>query len=805
MKIIKFGGKSLSNGIGIQSVINIIKQKKADNEEFVVVASARGPATDQLIELSKTASESIEYSELLKAFKQYQSEPAPQLDYSKEFGLLDKILEGVHLLGDLSPKVMDMLLSLGELISVRMLEYLLNQNGVQAKAIDSRNFLKTDEQYGKALVNESVSAELCKALVLPLIPDSVPVISGFIGSSFNGHTTTLGRNGSNYSAALIANFLNAEEMQNYTHVDGIYTANPDFVEDAKIIDQIAYREASELAGFGANILHAKTIIPLIEKNIRLRILNTFDPDNPGTLICKNGQKSGVKSISVKNGVSLINLEGKGLLGKVGVDARIFGTLGKENINIGLISQGSSERGIGFVVDENDAQTAQKALLAEFSKDIEEKDVNSISIIGNVSVISIVGQNLQGFSTAYQSLVKNNIDILLINNNFSGSNISLLIDKEQIHKAVNLIHSQIFGVAKNIHIAIFGKGTVGSSLIDQIIENREQILRRKETNLHVFAIAGSKKLLLDKQGIDRDWREKIKGSIFVDNIVEKVMNFAKENHYENLITIDNTASADFIRHYSGFIKNGFDLISSNKLANTIDYTFYQDLRKDLKKYRKEYLYETNVGAGLPLIDTIKLLHDSGENISRIKGVFSGSLSYIFNQYSESERNFSEIVKEAMNKGFTEPDPREDLSGNDVARKLLILARELELENELEEVNIENLIPENLRGGSVEEFLQKIEMLDKVFEQIRLQQEKNHVLRFIGDLHGNLQESKGILDVKLVSVPKNSALGQLSGSNSIFEIYTESYGDQPIVIQGAGAGAEVTARGVFGDLLRIAEKR
>lgn len=805
MNIIKFGGKSLSNGKGIESVIHIIEQKKANNEKFAVVVSARGPATDQLIKLSELASHSKDYNKELQEFKDYQSAPAPHINYTKEFELLDKILEGVHLLGDLSPKVLDLLLAQGELLSIKMLEYLLIQKNIHVQAIDSRNFLKTDEQFGKAHVKDQESAELCQLQVQALIPHNIPIISGFIGSTESGQTTTLGRNGSNYSAALIASFLNADELQNYTHVDGIYTANPDLVEDAKIIEQISYQEASELAGFGANILHAKTILPLIGKNIHLRILNTFNPNSNGTLICRNGQKKGVKSISVKSGVSLINLEGKGLLGKVGVDARIFSTLGRERINIGLVSQGSSERGIGFVVAESDDQIAQKELQHEFARDIEDKDVNSISITRNVSVVSIVGQSLQGFSTAYQSLVKNNIEILLINNNFSGSNISLLIKNEQVHKAINLIHSQIFGVAKNIHIVIFGKGTVGGNLIDQILENQEQILKRKETNLHIFAVAGSKQLLLNKNGINKNWRRDFASSNQSKTAVKQVIEFANKNHFENLIAIDNTASKDFIQHYSDLVKNGFDLISSNKIANTISYSFYQNLRKNLKKYRKEYLYETNVGAGLPLIDTIKLLHESGENITRIKGVFSGSLSYIFNEFSASGKSFSEIVKEAMKKGFTEPDPREDLCGNDVARKLLILARELELENELEEVNVKNLIPTNLREGSIDNFLQRITELDEPFEHIKFEQKKDHVLRYIGDLHGDLQQSKGELDVNLISVPKNSALGQLKGSNSIFEIYTESYGDQPIVIQGAGAGAEVTARGVFGDLLRIAEKR
>lgn len=805
MKIIKFGGKSLSNGTGINSVLNIIEHKIKKKEEFVVVVSARGKATDELENLLELAQLDEDYKAGWEDFKRYQLLPAPGIDFSEEFQLLEKIFEGVQLLGDVSPKIYDLVLAHGELLSSKMLCHLLNRKGIQAQAIDSREIFLTDDLFGNAHVLEEPSQQKCQEIIGAIPKETLPILTGYIGANEQGQTTTLGRNGSNYSAALFANFLNAEELQNYTHVDGIYTANPDLVEDARILDQISFQEANELASFGASILHAKTIIPLIEKNIHLRILNTFNPEGKGTLICKNGQKKGVKSISVKDKLSLINLEGKGLLGKVGVDARIFTTLGRENISIGVISQGSSERGIGLVVSDMDADKATKALMKEFERDIQDKDVSSISIINDVSVVSIVGQNLKGFSQAYQSLVKNDIEILLINNNISGNNISLLVDNHQVHKAINIIHSQIFGVAKNINIAIFGKGTVGGSLIDQILKSQEQILRRKETRLNIFAIAGSQQLLLNRKGINQEWRTDFSNSIFTLNSAQEVIEYADSHHLENLIAIDNTASKEFIKDYTLLIENGFDLVSSNKIANTIGFDFYQFLRRKLKQHNKEYLYETNVGAGLPLIDTIKLLHNSGENITRIKGVFSGSLSYIFNQYSESKEPFSEILKRAMDKGFTEPDPREDLCGNDVARKLLILARELDLENEIEEIHIKNLIPENLRGGLVENFLEKIKELDKPFEHIKAEQEEGHVLRYVGDLHGDLQQNKGELDVRLVSVPKASALGQLTGSNSIFEIYTESYGDNPIVIQGAGAGAEVTARGVFGDLLRIAEKR
>ena len=375
---------------------------------------------------------------------------------------------------------------------------------------------------------------------------------------------------------------------------------------------------------------------------------------------------------------------------------------------------------------------------------------------------------------------------------------------QIEVVENKIEDSKKTTVKNVNIAIFGHGLVGGMLINQVLESASTIERRRGFKLSVFVIADSKKVLINKNGVSSDWKAKLEteGKPYV---IQDVIDFAEENHLENLIAIDNTASSSFVENYISLIENGFDLISSNKIANTLSYGFYKTIRRSLEENHKEYLYETNVGAGLPLIDTIKLLHLSGENITKIKGVFSGTLSYLFNIFSEENRPFSQVLQEAIDKGFTEPDPREDLCGNDVGRKLLILARELDLQNEFEEIAVENLIPENLRIVSKNEFLNRLADMDEIYALIKSNQKPNHVLRYVGELSGDLQQDKGNLEVKLVSIPSNSALGQLKGSDSYFEIYTESYGDRPIVIQGAGAGSAVTARGVFGDILRISEKQ
>ena len=800
MKILKFGGKSLAND-GIEKVIDIIIT--SHKEPLSVVVSARGNTTDELEALLEKASRGEDYTADFQQVKEEQQYDSRVL-FEPEFQLLEKLLEGVSLLKDYSPKTKDLVLAQGELMSAKLVAALLKRKGLESTFVDSREIFKTDAVVGNAQIINSVSEKLTRDRFATIPPNHVAVVTGFIASTEKGDTTTLGRNGSNYSAALLANYLNASELQNYTHVDGIFTANPELVPEAKIIRHLSYEEANELANFGASILHAKTIIPLIEKGIPLRIKNTFNSDDAGTLIHKESEQEGIKSISVIKDNALIVMEGRGLLGKVGVDARIFRALAQKGISVSIISQGSSERGVGLVVASKDAKLAKAAIDEEFSHDFYTNDVSSVSIVDDVAVISIVGQPLSTFHHPYNALIRNQIVPLLINNAVTGKNVSLVLKTEKLHKALNVIHGEIFGVSRRINLVIFGKGTVGGTLINQVIAAHDNILQRKNISLRIVAIANSQKILTAAKGIGKGWEEVFEREAVPYNF-DTLQAFVDKNHLENLIAVDVTASKTFVDNYIPLIKSGYDLVSANKIANTISFSFYQELRKTLKQYQKTYLYETNVGAGLPLIDTIRLLHHSGENITRIKGIFSGTLSYLFNTFSAENKPFSEVLQHAINSGYTEPDPREDLCGNDVGRKLLILARELDLGNEFTDVKIQNLIPEHLREGSVEDFLQRLDEFNAPYQQIKEAQEPDHVLRYVGDLHGDLASTNTVqLDVSLVSVPRNSALGQVKGADSIFEIYTESYGDNPIVIQGAGAGASVTARGVFGDILRLAEK-
>jgi len=806
--VIKFGGRSLANGTGFEQVLEIIQQKHRRGQQMLVVASARGSTTDDLLSLLHKAERGEEYKADLKALIAQQRVPGIELDLDQEAGLLAKWLEGVSMLRESSPRVRDQVLAQGELMAVKVLAAALQHRGVNARAVDARKLLVSNNHFGKAqpFLDSSrlATRDYLARFWAQHGPGCVPVVTGFIAATEQNETTTLGRNGSNYSAALLASFLSATELQNYTHVDGIYTANPELVPSARPIAEMTYREASELAHSGARILHAKTILPLVENNIPLRVLNTFKPDSPGTLVKACVDRPGIRAVTTQDNVALITLFGRGLLDKPGIDGRIFSCLGQAGINVSVISQGSSQRGVGFVVSAADAEQAKRLLENEFSNEMRAGDVDYVKVTTGLGVLSVIGQQLGQFHSPYSALAKNGIVPLLINSTVTGDNIFLVLRQKDLRKAANVIHSKIFGVSTSINLVLFGKGQVGSELIEQIISHRDDIEARRGVHLSIVAIADSQRVVFSAAGLGSNWRDELANHGLVEYNVNDIIRFAREHHLENLVAVDNTASEAVVNHYLPLVENGFDLVSSNKIANTRDFAFYRQLRQSLNQHQKKYLYETNVGAGLPLVDTIRLLHHSGENITAIKGIFSGSLSYLFNHFSGSDRPFSTILREAMRKGLTEPDPREDLSGMDVARKLLILARELDLRNELSDVRVENLIPEPLRSVDRNSFLGCLDSLDDHFERLKKELPAGHALRYVGVLEGDLQQDKGELSVRLQAVPVHSALGQVGEADSIFEIHTESYGSRPIVIQGAGAGARVTARGVLGDILRLSEK-
>lgn len=806
MKILKFGGKSLDNGRGIAKVLDIIIDNYRAGESPVVVVSARGKSTDALLALAEQACAGEEYEPALHAFWAHQCQET-SLRFEAECVKLERLLSGISLLGECSLRTTDELVSYGEVLSAHYVAHALQERGYLAVPVDSGDFLVTDAHYGGASVFTELSRERCRALFAGLPEGGIPIVTGFIARDEVGRRTTLGRNGSNYSAALLANFLEASLMENYTHVDGIYTANPSIVPEARKIDELSYSDAAELSQFGAEILHIKTIEPLQERGIPLRVLNTFSygEESNGTLVTSHPRDKVVRALASLSGKALIHFEGRNMLGRSGIDARIFRAFEAAEVSVSLIAQGSTERGTAIVVDEEEADCAVEALKQEFHHDLQAGFVTRIYAEKGLAVVAIIGLNLLEFDRPYRALVRNRILPILLSNSVPENTLCLLVrDDEEREKALKVIHGELFERPKRIHLAVIGHGTVGGAFIGQIIQQREQLIVQKNIDLRIFAIADSRHLLLTAAGADADWAAQLEGASFSGDLGEAIITFSQQQALENVILVDNTSSPLIASHYARYAAEGFDIVSSNKKANIAPYTDYRYLRDTLQRHRRSYRYETNVGAGLPLIDNLKLLHLSGERITRIHGLFSGSLSYIFNRLTEEpDRSLRSIVEESARLGLTEPDPREDLSGEDVARKVLILVRELDVPAELSDVRWENPVPEALRSLSVEDFWAHFDELEASIEALSATAQPDEVLRYVGDIVWDDRQQRATLTAGLRLVPRTSPLGRVSGADSCFEIYTESYGSQPIVIQGAGAGAAVTARGVFGDVLRLAE--
>lgn len=794
--VLKFGGKSLVNGEALINTLSIIK-KEATKNPVAVVVSARGQGTNQLLTMIDTALKGESFSETLDEFFDFQEKAGSGIDFSDDRKELNGVLHALSLLRVSDDKIRDRVLAIGELISAKTIAALLSMEELDTHFVDSRNLLFARKLENEVEVDHAKSKRQTREYFKSLRPSQIPIVTGFIASDEDGNTITLGRNGSNYSATLLASYIQAREVQNWTDVDGIYSASPKFVTSALKIEHMSYREANELANFGTNVLHAKTILPLLQSDIPLRINSSFAPSSNGTLIDKNGSGKGIKAVSVIKDVSLVSIEGRGLLGKVGIDARIFTALSKKDISVRLISQASSERGIGFVINKEDVVKTELLLNEEFKTELANQQISNIRINDDKAIVAIVGRHNYSLEKAIQGLRKNKIWMYLISNSISGEHISLVIDNKKLKKAVNVVHNQVFGAIKTLNLFSFGKGTVGGELLDQIIATSDEMVGKRNLKINVVGVADTQRFVFDEDGLGRDWRDKLKSNDQAsdfDTIIEELV----ESGLENLVIADNTSSLELTERYPDIVKNGFDIVASNKKANSISYGFYAKLRQLLKRRSKLFYYETNVGAGLQIIDTLKHLHQSSDSITRIKGVFSGSLSYIFNNYSGGEKSFSKVLLEARQKGFTEPDPREDLSGMDVGRKLIILAREIGLTVEFEDVAIESLIPQTLADlESYDDFIKRSDTLDAHFEAIKSYLNPDEVLRYVGDL----DVVNNTLKVSLVKAGQNSPLGNIKNADSIFEIYTESYGEQPMVIQGAGAGAKVTARGVYSDLLRM----
>jgi len=813
MKVLKFGGSSVAKPERIKQIIEILKTYQERGEKFTVVCSAFGGVTDSLIAMAtKAANADDSYLELLEAFSQRHIKAAKDLlktDTEKAVlkGLkesnktLKDILHGIFLVREASLRTMDYVLSFGERTSNYIIAHALTLHGLPADYLDARDIIVTDKNFGAAKVDLETTYENIQDYYGKV--SNIQVVTGFVAAAKGGLTTTLGRGGSDYTAALLAAGLQAEAIEIWTDVDGVLTTDPRKVKKAFTIPTMTYGEAMEMSHFGAKVIYPPTIQPAFTKNIPIYIKNTFNPTFGGTFISNEKDEKGpaVKGISSIGNISLLTLSGSGMFGVPGTAGRLFNAMAQADVNIILITQGSSEYSISFAVQPRDAKKAKKAVEKEFTHEMRSNLVNPIKVENDLAVVAIIGENMRyqpGISgMLFRSLGKNGINAIAIAQGSSELNISVVINKEDEAKALNALHASFFlSDTKEIHLFMIGVGLIGSTLIKQIKEQAAYLKEKQSIEIKIVGLSNSKKMIFNEEGIDLDnWKDSLLDS-------EEKTSFAgfikrmKTLNLSNTIFIDNTANKEIDKYYQGILDSSISISTPNKIATSSSYAQYQTLKQTAEKRGVQFAYETNVGAGLPVISTLNDLINSGDRIIKIEGVLSGSLSFIFNSYKEGTK-FSDIVKAAKEKGYTEPDPREDLSGLDVRRKLIILSRETGLAMEPEHVNIQNILPKACNdAATVEQLMIEIEKADDYFEGMRkAAADKGGVLRMIAKLEN------GKASITLESVGPDHPFYSLSGSDNMIVFTTERYRERPLVVTGPGAGAEVTAAGVFAEIIKI----
>ncbi len=807
MKVLKFGGTSVGS---VESILSLKKIVESQEEDCIVVVSALGGITDKLIKTSNLALEKgggyeDEYLEMLKRHRDMINTVITD-DLKREelmkkinvlFDELRSILYGVHLIKDLSPKTMAAIVSYGERLSSPIVTALID--GAEWK--DSRTFIKTEYKHGKHyLAVEETNALVKKAFkTLP----HVTVCPGFISSDKqSGETTNLGRGGSDYTASIIAAALEAEVLEIWTDVNGFMTADPRVIPGAYTIDQLSYVEATELCNFGAKVVYPPTIYPVCVKNIPIRILNTFNPENKGTIIKAKieGDTKPIKGISSINGTALITVSGLSMVGVIGVNRRIFTALADSGISVFMVSQASSENSTSIGVQEADLQAAIKVLNNEFAKEIETGALYPMQAETGLATVAIVGENMKhtpGIAgKLFGALGRSGISVIACAQGASETNISFVVNSSLLRKTMNVLHDSFFlSENKELNLFICGVGTVGGHLIDQIHAQYEKLIQTRHLKLNIVGIANSKNALFNRDGINLDtYNEELKKAPASDinHLLDEII---KMNIF-NSVFVDCTASKEVATIYQTLLEHNINVVAANKIAASSSYENYANLKQTALRRGVKFLFETNVGAGLPIIGTINDLLNSGDRILKIEAVVSGTLNFIFNELS-ADVPLSETIRRAKEQGYSEPDPRIDLSGKDVIRKLVILAREAGYKIEQEDVEKHLFIPEEYFEGTLETFWKKIPSYDETFEQKRKEVENaGKRWRFVA-----VAES-GKTKVSLEAVDKQHPFYNLESSNNIILLTTERYRDYPMMIKGYGAGASVTAAGVFANIMSIA---
>ncbi|MGE5399644.1 MAG: bifunctional aspartate kinase/homoserine dehydrogenase I [Ignavibacteriales bacterium] len=813
MRVLKFGGSSVGTPERIRNVVEIIIDSVKDNEQLAVVFSAFHGITDHLILTGKTASYgNDDYLELLEKFRNRHLKAVAELlpegfrdSLSSEcrslFNELTDILQGIYLIRELSPKSLDSIMSFGERLSALIICEVLRHNGVDAEYLDARQLIKTDNSFGCGRVKTVQTHDNIKNYFSA--HKKHQIVTGFIASTLKDETITLGRGGSDYTAAIFGAALEVSEVEIWTDVEGIMTADPRKVKDACSVGFLSYEEAREISHFGAKVIHPPTMQPAMDKQIPIRIKNTFNPDFDGTLVgaAAGPHKATIKGIASIENISAVRIHGRRMSEASGIAERIFRVLAKHNVPIILVTQASSENSICLAFSTDNARDARELISNELRFEIRDGLIEDVEIESSLSIVAVIGEKINttpGVSgKVFHALGRNNINIVAIAQGSSDLNISLLVSKSDEIKALNALHSAFFSKGANcINLFLLGTGLIGGELLEQIKSQKEVLLNEYGRDIKIIAAANTKKMLFDLNGISlEDWRGKISGSGNQTDL-DAYINKMREARLPESVFIDCTASEEVTGRYDEILTSGISVVTPNKKANSREFEYFLKLKNASQKNGARFYYETNVGAGLPVISTLTDLVSSGDKVLKIEGVLSGTLSYIFNSFS-GEKPFSSIVAEAREKGFTEPDPREDLNGRDVARKLLILSRVAGFKLELNDINIENLVPEELRSGCTkEEFMKRLNQWDEEFGKRQADALLNgKVLRYIA------KYEHGAAEVRLQEVDSSHPFYSLSGSDNIISFTTLRYNLHPMVIKGPGAGAAVTAAGVFADIIKV----